>query len=445
MAREFYQEAWRRGLDVKLGLAAIVMQMFCMAPISALGVVSMFYLLRNILGSARAGLWLALLFAFGTPVFFRTGYLNHNMMLGHFAFMGFLAMWNPDGLFRWSDTARYVLGGLAGGLAVLLDYSGIVMLAGLFCYAVVKAGATRSAVRAAWYYGLGSLGPILLLWLYQWRSFGNPFLPGQHWMPPVEGVEVGYRGFTWLQPDLMGRLLLDYRYGLFVTCPLLLLALLAPWWNRGDRRMVPAREFAALLLIPLGLLLFCSGIVYTRLQFNTGLRYLAPLLPFLFVPAAIVLYRMPRRLAAFISIAAVAQAWSMAMYRDVERGRGVLDPLLQVFIGGFQLPSLTVLSRLRGQYGDYSSMGVSPLPIFAVLGAFIFVIWSRRFDRSNGDALSTVTKQLMNEPEKDDARFTVDVVIPVLELSCIPTCVTDGGSSSSTTDRPMARRLWRRN
>ena len=417
MAREFYQEAWRRGLDVKLGLAAIEMQMFCMAPISALGVVAMFYLLRQILGSSRAGLWLALLFAFGTPVFFRTGYLNHNLMLGHFAFMGFLAMWNPGGVFRWSERARYALGGLAGGLAVLLDYSGVVMLAGLFCYAVAKAwraGAVRGAVRAASFYGLGSVGPILLLWFYQWRSFGNPFLPGQQWMPPVEGIEVGYRGFTWLQPDLMARLLLDYRYGLFVTCPLLLLALLAPWRNRGDRRLVPAREFAALMLIPLGLLLFCSGIVYTRLQFNTGLRYLAPLLPFLFVPAAMVLYRMPRRLAALISIAAVAQAWSMAMYRDVERGWGVLDPVLQVFIGGFQLPLLTVLSRLHGQYGDYSSMGVSPLPIFAVLGAVIFVIWSRRFDRSNGNDRSTATKQFMNEPEKDDARFTVDVVIPVL-------------------------------
>ena len=412
MAREFYQEAWRRGLDVKLGLAAIVMQMFCMAPVSALGVVAMFYLLGHIFGSRRAGLWLALLFAFGTPVFFRTGYLNHNMMLGHFAFIGFLAMWNPDGGFRSPETARYALGGLAGGLALLLDYSGIVMLAGLFCYAVARAW-RAGAARAALYYGLGSLGPILLLWLYQWRSFGNPFLPGQHWMPPVEGIDVGYRGFTWLQPDLMSHLLWDYRYGLFVTCPLLLLALLAPWWNRGHRRLVPAREFAALLLIPLGLLLFCSGIVYTRLQFNTGLRYLAPLLPFLFVPAAMVLYRMPRRLAAFISIAAVAQAWSMAMYRDVERGRGVLDPVLQVFIGGFQLPALTVLSRLSGQYGDYSSMGVSPLPIFTVLGAVIFVIWSRRFDPPSRNTPSIATK-LTGEPAQDDARFTVDVVIPVL-------------------------------
>src|SRR5512145_3354395 len=39
MAREFYQEAWRRGLDVKFGLAAFVMQSLCMAVISGLGVV----------------------------------------------------------------------------------------------------------------------------------------------------------------------------------------------------------------------------------------------------------------------------------------------------------------------------------------------------------------------------------------------------------------------
>jgi hypothetical protein len=390
MAREFYREAWRRGLDVKLGLAAVVMQMFCMAPISALGAVSMFYALRHIFGSDRAGLWLALLFAFGTPVFFRTGYLNHNLMLGHFAFLGFLAMWNPGAGFRWSEPARYALGGLAGGAALLLDYSGVVLLAGLFCYAAAKA-----SVRGALYYGLGALGPVLLLWLYQWRSFGRPFLPGQHWMPPVEWINMGYQGFTWPQPEVMGRLLLDYRYGLLVTCPLLLLALAAPWWNRGERRMIPAREFAMLVLIPLALWLFCSGISYARLQFNTGLRYLAALLPFLFVPVAIVLARLPRRLAVVLSIAAVAQAWSMAMYRDVERGWGVLDPVLHVFIGGFQLPALTVLSRMNGQYGEYASAGVSPLPVFAFAGALLFAIWSRDFSAAPGPPAGNVKRSGM--------------------------------------------------
>ncbi len=385
MARYFFQESWRRGLDVKFGLGAIVMQAFCMAPLSALCVVAVFYMLRRVFASDRIGFWLALLFAFGTPVFFRTGYLNHNLLLGEFAFMGFLAMWNPGREVRWPSSLRYFLGGLAGGAALLFDYSGIVFLGGLFCYALAKAWqAGRGGVlRAASSYALGATGPILLLWFYQWRSFGNPFLPGQHWMPPVEWIDQGYQGFTLPQFDILQHLLVDYRYGLFVSCPLLLLALAAPWLNRGGRRLIAGREFALLMLIPVALWLFCGGISYTRLQFNTGIRYLAPLLPFLFVPAALVLKRLPRRLACLIGIASVAQAWSMAMYRDVERGAGVLDPVLHVFIGGFKLPLLTVLSRLTGQFGDYVASGVSPLPIFAVAAAVLCVIWSRRLSAAS--------------------------------------------------------------
>lgn len=375
MVRAFYQEAWRRGFDVKFALAAIVMQAFCMAPISALGAVAVFFLLRRVFASDRAGFWLTLVYAFGTPVFFRTGYLNHNLMLGEFAFMGFLAMWNPGADTRRPEWLRYFLGGLAGGAAVLLDYSGVVFAAGLGCYALAKS----KSFRAAWYYGLGAAGPILLLWFYQWASFGNPFLPGQNWMPPVEWIDAGYQGFTFPQAGILGRLLFDYRYGLFVSCPLLLLALAAPWWNRGARRAIPAREFAVLMLLPLGLWLFCGGISYTRLQFNTGIRYLAPLFPFLFVPAAIVLARLPRRWAYLFSVAAVAQAWSMAMYRDVERGLGALEPILHVFIGGFQLPLLTNLSHMGGQYGDYAGLGVSPLPIFALAAAVLYGVWSQRF------------------------------------------------------------------
>ena len=37
---------------------------------------------------------------------------------------------------------------------------------------------------SAWYVA-GATPPVLLLWWYQWRSFGDPFRPGQHWMPPV--------------------------------------------------------------------------------------------------------------------------------------------------------------------------------------------------------------------------------------------------------------------
>jgi hypothetical protein len=76
-----------------------------------------------------------------------------------------------------------------------------------------------------------------------------------------------------------------------------------------------------------------------------------------------------------VAVAAVAQAWCMAMYRDVERGPGVLDPVIHVFTGGFQLPVLTVLSRLS-QYAEYTGAGVSPLPVLALAAAVIYGIWA---------------------------------------------------------------------
>jgi hypothetical protein len=299
-------------------------------------------------------------------------------MLGHIAFLGLLAVWNPAGGGRWSARARVMAAGVAGGAALLFDYSGLVFLLGLFAYAVAKSfseGGPGEAVRQGAAYVLGSAGPIGLLWLYQWRSFGHPFYPGQHWMPPVEWIDVGYQGVAVPQFELLTSLLFDYRYGLFLTCPLLLLALAAPFINRGR---LPVRELCALLGMAAGLWLLCGGISYTRLQFNTGLRYLAPLLPFLFVPAAVALMRLPRRAQYFLGVAAVAQAWCMAMYRDVERGAGLLEPVLNVFIGGFQLPLLTVLSRMGGQYGDWFERGASPLALFALAGAILYGVWASR-------------------------------------------------------------------
>src|SRR5262249_23491152 len=149
---------------------------------------------------------LSLLYAFGTPVFFRTGYLNHNMMLGHVAFMGFLTMWNPTNSRRWSTRTRFFLGGLAGGTALLCDYSGVVLLLGLFLYGLLQrlqTVAVADAIRHGCWYILGALGPVSLLWLYQWQSFGHPFYPAQHWMPSVHWSGAGYQGYEWPQLELL--------------------------------------------------------------------------------------------------------------------------------------------------------------------------------------------------------------------------------------------------
>jgi hypothetical protein len=391
MAREFFTEAWRRGFDVKFGLAAFVMQSMCMAPSSALGVVAMFFLLRIIFRSDQTALWISLLYAFGTPVFFRTGYLNHNMMLGHFAFMGFIAMWNPGQSERWSMRTRFLLGGVAGGTALLFDYSGVVLLIGLFVYGVAKhlrAASTAEAVRHGCWYILGALAPVGLLLFYQWQSFGHPLYPGQHWMPPVEWSELGYQGYGRPQIELLSALALDYRFGLFVSSPLMALALLSPLLNRRARYPLPTPELFFILALFVALWVFFSGSNYTRLQFNTGIRYLAPIFPFLFVPAAVVLLRLPPLAIYLIAVFSVFASWCLAMFRDVERGLGVLDPILHVLVGGFQLPALTTLSRMSAQFGEFLTHGTSPLPLFALTAAVLFAIWSRRL---LAPALSTST------------------------------------------------------
>ena len=394
MQREFYKEAWLRGFDIKFGLAAFVMQAFCMAPVSALGVVAMFFLLRRIFESDSTALWLSLLYGFGTPVFFRTGFLNQNMMVGHLAFMGFVTMWNPGGNERWSTRTRFFLGGVAGGTALLFDYSGAVLLLGLFFYGLAKRAGVASrtdVLRHGGWYVLGTLGPVFLLWLYQWRSFGHPFYPGQHWMPPVEWIELGYQGYGWPQLELLLALAFDHRFGLFVSSPLMLLAMFCPLVRRNDRRL-PNLELTTILLIFLALMVFFSGSNYTRLQFNTGIRYMTPVLPFLFVAAAVVLVRLPRRAIYLIAVLSVTESWCLAMIREVERDLGVLDPILRVFFGGFQLPVLTTLSRLSGQYGDFFQYGVSPVPLFALTGVILYGVWSPRFAGVQSSSVQSTLK-----------------------------------------------------
>jgi hypothetical protein len=135
---EFYRKVYERGLDIKFALAAGVMQGLLRTPLSALSAVVMFYVLVKLTSLVRASLILALLYAFATPVFYRTAQLNHNLLLGHFAFFAFILLWRP-----WDDQSNpkrpffFVAGLLAGG-TVALDYSGLVAVIALSIYALIR-------------------------------------------------------------------------------------------------------------------------------------------------------------------------------------------------------------------------------------------------------------------------------------------------------------------
>jgi hypothetical protein len=371
----FYEATRRMGLDVRFGLVALITTVLCMAPLTAASVVAVFRILGGVGVGTRTAAGLSLVYAFTTPVFFRASYLNQNLAVAIFTIFGLLLLWDPGGTLRWRAPAREAVAGFLGGFSLLSDYSGGLTLGFLGLYLLVRRyreASSPEAVRSAVRFTLGAVGPILLLWFYQWQSFGHPFYPPQHWMAPVEWIDIGYQGVGGPRPDLFGLLLFDPRYGLFPSAPLLLLALAAPFLRARSAPVIPRRELVFCYALALAYLLFFSAVQYTRLQWVTGIRYLLPVIPLLFLPVAMALLRLPRVISYGAVVVSFIVTWSMTLVRSQT---GVLDAVVRTMLEGVRLPAITTLSRMSTQYAPWLDGYASSWPLLAVVAAVLVAIW----------------------------------------------------------------------
>lgn len=375
----FYAWARANGFDIRFGLIGLITMVFCMAPLAAAGGVVMFKTLRGAGLSDKLAVGGTLLYAFGTPLFFRSAYLNQNLAVTHFIFAAFAVLWNPGDWTGLAEQKRELLAGFLGGMALLCDYTGAVLLAGIGLYALVRAwpaGGVRGAFQAGVRITLGALGPMVVLWWYQYECFGNAFMPPQKWMPPTQALsDKGWKGVMGPDPALFKMLLFDPRFGLFVTGPLLMLGLLAPLARRRSSFQPATRELTALLLFPALVLLFFSSLSYTQLQYIHGIRYVVPAIPFLLVATLVVLLALPRWLSLSLGILSLALGWGLAMGRLEEQHRSILVGLKSVYLGGLRLPALTTLGRMSAQYAPELGGTISPLPAFLLAGAFLWLVW----------------------------------------------------------------------
>jgi hypothetical protein len=76
------------------------------------------------------------------------------------------------------------------------------------------------------------------------------------------------------------------------------------------------------------------------------------------------------------AVASLVLGWCMAMTRVVSRPLGVLDPVIRVFTGGFELPALSTLERM-GNLSHMLPRGPSPLPLFVLAGMLVFLLWTK--------------------------------------------------------------------
>ena len=373
LAQEFYRKARERGLDIKLGLGAAVMQGLAMAPLSALSVVVVFYILLSLTHSRRKAVLLALLYGFATPVLYRTAQLNQNLLVGHCALFAFALLWRP-----WDNPSRpqrpnYLLAGLLCGWAVVLDYSGLIVVLVLCVYAFSRRRSLAAEARSRadlplFVAGLAICAAVLMG--YQWAAFGNPLWPAQRYMPPTQFTGYGYHGIDRPHLDLLWDTTFGFRFGLFTAAPLLLLALYIPGWLRENKRLVKNRETWCIVAFSVLFFLFCSANQFGRLQFNSGVRHIVPVVPFLFLLAAGVLLRLPTWLAIPVGILTTYWSWCQAMFRDVEQGSGVFESIKQITLHGFRLPWMTTLENM-----GYIVSGTSAVPLLLVCSALIFAMW----------------------------------------------------------------------
>lgn len=369
MAREFYRQARARGLDIKFGLGAALMQALAMAPLSALSVVVMFWLLAARLGSVRAAAALAFLYAAATPILYRTAQLNHNIIVAHCALFAFALLWRPWKADAPPTVAGFLTAGFLSGWAVVCDYSGTIVVLAMSGYAGARWLETGGAVRRpgpllGFGIGVAAAGAILLG--YQWVAFGHPLLPPQHYMPAATYTHHGYVGMDRPHLDLLWLTLFSPRYGLFTSAPILLLALYPPAW-RPPTRLVGRTEIGCIGAFCLLFLLFCSANQYGRMQFNSGVRHVVPVAPMLFIMTAGVLVRLRRGPAIAVSVLAAYWSWCLAMVRDVERGRGIIDAVASVSVDGPRLPWLVTLQGM-GYVG-------SQWPAAVLLAGYAAVLW----------------------------------------------------------------------
>jgi hypothetical protein len=147
---------------------------------------------------------------------------------------------------------------------------------------------------------------------------------------------------------------------------------------------------------------FCAMNVYSLLQFNTGFRYLLPIVPLLFLAASDHLARLDRRWLAALSIAVFAHAAVLSMTREVNdtendvRAAAVqlgvpetslpgywtvmttLTPVPQswwrVTHEGPQLPWLTVL-RQTSPKSPWLGNPLVPLCLMSLCGLLVAFVW----------------------------------------------------------------------
>ena len=258
-----------------------------------------------------------------------------------------------------------------------------------WCSGVHTTSDSWPSFRESLVFVAGSVPPVLVLLATQQAMFGNPFLPGQYWMPAVNYTDEGFRGFSYPNPELFWRNFFDLRWGMFIYTPLLILAFLPARLAGNERRLImPRLERRYLWILIWATIVFNAANQYSFMQWNTGFRYMMVLLPFLTLFAADHLVRLPKWWFRGLMMLSLLNGWVVGMYREQ-----VPFSWSELWSGGPMLPWFNVL-RMTSPEG---SLVQHPwLPTALVIGCVTtaWLVWqlTARWERTATDLAPSGTR-----------------------------------------------------
>ncbi|MEP6714109.1 MAG: hypothetical protein ABJC09_00965 [Terriglobia bacterium] len=375
-----FQRTLDEGRGLYFLLVAFLTAALVMAPLTAATAAYFCARLLQIGLPAASAAGCALVYGLGTPVLFRIGHLNHNLLVGDAGFTALLLLWDPDGrpLARW----RALTAGLLAGYAILCDYSGLVVIVVTALYVWFRSAGCPAGqrVRTMSAFAAGLFPAFAALAIYQAWAFGSPLRPPQLYMAPTAPTSRGYRGFDWPSLSLVWANFFDPRFGLFAWCPALLLAFWAPFARRLRYR-VPRLE-TRIIFTWFGLfVIFCAANQYSWLQPSTGFRYLVPVVPLLALLSIQAVQNWPPLVRRSLAVACCVQSMIVAAAQKND----VRLSLATLWERKFEMLWLVRL----GQAGAPVAWWWSPAA-YALVGLGVALLWFTTRARSQWHKVATL-------------------------------------------------------
>jgi hypothetical protein len=184
------------------------------------------------------------------------------------------------------ETRKYlIVAGFASGLALASEYSAGIVVCGLLLQVAYKKD-------FGWgFFVLGAALPLLLIPLYSYACFGDPFtLPYSHESTFFE-MKQGLFAIKYPDVETAIRLLFSPSRGLLFWTPFFGLAIIGYW----EMLKTSPRSLWLAYTIPLLQIAIISGRTWDwKAGATIGPRYLAPIIPLLALPCALGLRRFPK-------------------------------------------------------------------------------------------------------------------------------------------------------